>query len=104
MIGHFSNKIKSRKHPEENLLNRYLRSVATRSVGFGDDNPHPLVNHGTRNSSAMIDRTVVWPENTKAKTKKHQIEVLSVGDAVAAAPIVLCHAHAGGARQTLGEQ
>ena len=94
MIGHFSNKIKSRKHPEENLLNRYLRGVATRGVGFGrggdeddseDDSeanvdPHPLVRQDARNSSAMIDRTVVWPTRSSAKTQKHRLDVIRVDD------------------------
>jgi hypothetical protein len=72
MIGKLSSSIKSRQHPEENLLNRYLRSVATRGVGFTaaeaeleDDaiapaDVHPLIHNDARNS--MVDsQTIVWP-------------------------------------------
>jgi hypothetical protein len=67
--------VKSRKNPEENVANRYIRGVATRSVGFAaaeaerdleDDapdpvDPHPLIHNDARNS--MVDsRKVVWPQ------------------------------------------
>jgi hypothetical protein len=62
-------------HPEENAARRYLRGVATHSVGFRaaeaereeeDDapepvDPHPLVHNDARNS--MVDsKKIVWPQ------------------------------------------
>jgi hypothetical protein len=84
MIGFLSSTIKSRRHPEANLVNRYLRSCATRSGSFnidaaessdddakydGDEvaddgilvaDPHPLVRLDARNSAVDADR-VLWP-------------------------------------------
>jgi hypothetical protein len=103
MIGHFAKLIKSMTHPEENLVNRHLRSCATRGVGFtasrvagGDaaemhadgedeielsDDPHPLVRQDASNS--MVDATrVVWPR-ANSRNCKGKADVAEHEDALA---------------------
>jgi hypothetical protein len=83
MIGHLAKLIKSRLHPEENLVNRQLRSCASRAAGFtasrvaadadADDDdeaadPHPLVRQDARHSMADKAR-VVWPRGNSTNAK-----------------------------------
>lgn len=72
MIGKLSSTIKSRKYPEVNLVNRYIRSIATQH-GFdvaedGDDDAHPLVNGSARNST-MSETAVTWPVLNRNNSK-----------------------------------
>lgn len=74
-IGKLSDSIKSRKHPEVNLANWYVRTVATRHNGFNSEafeqeNPlHPLIPVGSV-QSIMDDQEIVnWPERTKHNSR-----------------------------------
>jgi hypothetical protein len=92
-IGHYASTVRSKVHPEENLMNRYLRSCATRGAGFTasrvsididtggvaevhtddgsvteSDDPHPLVRMDARNS--MVDEArIIWPKVNSRNTK-----------------------------------
>jgi hypothetical protein len=68
-IGKLSDTIKSRKHPEVNLANRYLLAVATRNSGCDqEENIHPLVPNGAVHS-IMDEQRVVWPLRTKYNSR-----------------------------------
>ena len=74
MIGKLSSTIKSRRYPEENLLNRYLRRIATIELGSDDaeedaddDDEH---NHPLIVPRSIIDRAhVSWPPRKSGKDR-----------------------------------
>lgn len=78
-IGKLSRTIKSRVHPEENLVNRYLLAagVTQRDVfteldadEIAEDESHPLVPLGAVNSTS--NRTIqqpIWPKLTKSNSR-----------------------------------
>ena len=97
MIGKLSSTIKSRRYPEENLLNRYLRRIATIELGSDDaeedaddDDEH---NHPLIVPRSIIDRAhVSWPPRksgadraSKDGLDRHKLLLADViGDHVAA--------------------
>jgi hypothetical protein len=77
-IGKLGRTIKSRKHPEQNLVNRYLLVTSVHSQDLKasaaeaeeDAEPHPLVPLGAVNSSRIRTlRPVVFPALTKHNSR-----------------------------------
>lgn len=77
MIGKLGSTIKSKRHPETNLVNRYLLNVATRtfratSSDSDYDALHPLIIPPHLVHSNVDSHCVLWPQKTKKNSQRTQ--------------------------------